>query len=86
MDNVNILTYSKSIEQNCKKLAKIYKECQKWAKRHGSQFCSNKYELIHFSRTKEKFNMSTEVELKGQRVGSKRDICVLGVRLDFMLR
>ena len=49
VDNVNILTYSESIEQNCKKLAEIHVECQKWARKHGSQFCSDKYKLIHLS-------------------------------------
>jgi len=86
VDDVNILTYSESTEQNCKKLAEIHEECQKWAKRHGSQFCSNKYELIHFSCIKRKFNMSAEVKLEGQRVGPKRDIRVLSVRLDSKLR
>ena len=52
MDDVNILTYSESTEQNYKKLAEIHIECQKWARKHGSQFCSDKYELIYFSRTK----------------------------------
>jgi Reverse transcriptase (RNA-dependent DNA polymerase) len=86
MDNVNILTYSESTEQNCKKLAKIHVECQKWARKHGSQFCPDKYELIHFSRIKKKFNISTEVRLEGQSVGLKTDICILGVRLDSTLR
>ena len=29
VDDVNILTYSESTEQNCKKLTKIHEECQK---------------------------------------------------------
>jgi hypothetical protein len=36
MNNVNILTYSESTKQNYKKLAKIYIECQKWARKHKS--------------------------------------------------
>jgi len=86
VDDVNILTYSESTEQNCKKLAEIHMECQKWARKHGSQFCPDKYELIHFSRTKKKFNMSAEVRLEGQSVGPKTDIRILGVRLDSALR
>ena len=86
VDDVNILTYSESTEQNCKKLAEIHEQCQKWARKHGSQFCPDKYELIHFSRTKKKFNMSAEVRLEGQSVGPKTDIRILGVRLDSALR
>jgi hypothetical protein len=86
VDDVNILTYSESTEQNCKKLAEIHMECQKWARKHRSQFCSDKYELIHFSRMKKKFNMSAEVRLEGQSVGPKIDIRILGVQLDSALR
>ena len=86
VDDVNILTYSESTEQNCKKLAEIHMECQKWARKHGSQFYSDKYELIHFCRTKKKFNMSAEARLEGQSVGPKTDIRILSVRLDSALR
>ena len=79
MDNVNILIYSESTEQNYKKLAKIHIECQKWARKHGSQFCPDKYELIHFCYIKKKFNISAEVRLKGQSVGPKTDIRILSV-------
>jgi len=51
-----------------------------------SQFCSDKYELIHFCCIKKKFNMSAEVRLKGQSVGPKTDIRILSVRLDSALR
>ena len=80
------LTYGESTEQNCKKLAEIHVKCQKWARKHGSQFCPDKYELIHFSRTKKRFNMSAEVKSEGQRVGPKIDIRILDVRLDSALR
>jgi len=86
VDDVNILTYNKSTEQNCKKLAEIHVECQKWARKHGSQFCPDKYKLIYFCRTKNKFNMSAEVRLEGQSVGPKIDIRILSVRLDSALK
>ncbi len=86
MDDINILTYSESTEQNCLKLAEIHKKCQSWAGKHGSKFCPDKYELIHFSRTKKKFNMSAEIKLGDQSIGPKSDIRILGVRLDSALR
>ena len=48
--------------------------------------CLDKYKLIHFCRTKKKFNISTEVRLEGQSVGLKTDIRILSVRLDSALR
>ena len=86
VDDVNILTYSESTEQNCLKLTEIHKKCQSWTKKHGSKFCPDKYELIHFSRTKKNFNMTAEIKLGDQKIGPKSDIRILGVRLDSALR
>lgn len=37
VDDINIMTYSESTEQNCLKLARIHKKCQEWAMKHGSK-------------------------------------------------
>jgi hypothetical protein len=56
------------------------------AKKHGSQFCTNKHELIHFSGTTPNFNMKVTLDLDGQWVSPKGDIRVLEVQLDLTLR
>lgn len=86
VDDVNILTYSESTERNCQVLMEIHKECIEWAKKHGSKFCPNKYELIHFSRTKKNFNMRAGLNLEGQEICPKEDVRILGVQMDTTLR
>ena len=49
VDDLNLLAYSKSTEQNCATLSKIHERCIGWAKRHGMKFAPHKYELIHFT-------------------------------------
>ena len=50
VDDVNILAYGKSTEENCKTLQKILNDCERWAARHGSVFAPHKYELIYLAK------------------------------------
>lgn len=86
VDDVNILTYSESTEQNCRTLEEIYSRCEQWALRHGSKLAERKHELIHFSRTPRRYNMNATVTLAQHQVDAKPDIRVLGVQLDSKLR
>ena len=86
VDDVNILAYSTSTEENCKTLEKLHRECEKWAKRHGSVFAPQKYELIHFARNPKKFNMTKCVSITGNEVAPKPDIRVLGLQVDTRLK
>jgi len=86
IDDINILTYSKSTEQNCRNLEQIHTECDRWAHRHGSGFNLKKYDLIHFSRTPKRFSMGAAVQIAGQEIRLKDSVRVLGVILDPALR
>ncbi len=88
VDDINILTFSTSTEQNCRNLERIHLACEEWATRHGSAFNSSKYDLIHFSRSPKRFNMLAEINISssGHRVKPKTDVRVLGVQLDPALR
>jgi Reverse transcriptase (RNA-dependent DNA polymerase) len=50
IDDVNILTYSPSTRRNYEVLKRIHLAYKTWAKRHGSKFNPQKYNLIHFTR------------------------------------
>jgi hypothetical protein len=63
VDDVNILTYEKSIEDNCRALKKIHRLCERWAIRHEFVFASIKYKLIHFIRNLKKFNMTIIINI-----------------------
>lgn len=49
IDNVNILAYNTSTEENLKILERLHNQCQRWACRHGSTFAPKKYKLIHLA-------------------------------------
>jgi ribonuclease HI len=88
VDDVNILTFSKSTEQNCRNLERIHLACEDWATRHGSAFNTKKYDLIHFTRTPKRFNMKANINIAATntKVEPKTDVRVLGVQLDPALR
>ena len=79
VDDVNILIYSTSIESNCEKLTRVYSECERWVARHGSEFAAKKYELIHFSRTLKKFNITAGITLEGRTLEVKEVVRILDV-------
>jgi len=84
VDDVNILTYSKSAETNCQNLSQIHERCIHWSRRHGCQFCPSKYELIHFVKPKRN-RQHASLELGNTIIEPKANIRVLGVRLDCTL-
>ena len=86
VNDVNILTYEESTKRNCKIVSEIYIRCEQWAQTHDTKFSKLKHELIHFSRTPKRFNMSACAELASHQVEPKTNIKVLGVQLDFKLR
>ena len=47
IDDVNILAYSTSTEENCKTLKRLHKKCKRWALKYSSVFASDKYKLIY---------------------------------------
>ena len=86
VDDINVLAYGKSTEENCKTLEEIHKKCERWAIRHGSVFAPKKYELIHLSRNPKKFNMTAVVKIENSIIKPKTDIRILGLRIDTKLK
>ena len=50
INDINILTYDKFIEEICRTLSKVHNIYAKWACTHDATFTSEKYEFIHFIR------------------------------------
>jgi hypothetical protein len=84
-DDVNILAYSRSTGSNCRMLEEEHSRCLAWAKRHGMRFAPTKYELIHFTRSRQ-FNLRASIHLGSIEKQPSSDIRVLGVWLDTKLR
>ncbi len=74
VNNINILTYNKFIEEICKTLSKMHDVCTKWACTHDATFASEKYELTHFIRKSKKFDMMTSIQIESSVIKSKSDV------------
>lgn len=86
VDDTNILTFSRSIEHNCRVLEGANRTCEKWAATHGSAFSPDKYHLIHFSRKPRRFNMAAKIQIPGFEGNPEPLIKILGVHVDSKLR
>jgi hypothetical protein len=63
-NDVNILIYDKSTNENCKNLKQVHKFCEKWAIRHEFLFALIKYELIHLIKNSKKFDMTITIKIE----------------------
>jgi hypothetical protein len=86
MDDINILAYSQSTEQNCSVLEAVHGRCLQWAKRFGMKFAPQKYELIHFTRRRKAFNLAATVQLGDVEQAPKSEVRVLGVWVNIKLK
>src|SRR6266480_6796433 len=62
VDDVNLLAYGRTTEDNCRQLELIHDRCLAWAKQYGALFALEKYVLMHFSRRRQ-FNMQAPIRL-----------------------
>ncbi len=86
INDINILTYDKFIEEICKTLSKTHDVCVKWAWIHETTFASEKYELTHFTRKSRKFNMMTSIQIKSSVIKLNSDVQVLKIQLNMKLQ
>jgi len=85
-DDTNIFTYGTSTEANCRTLERIHERCLEWARKHGMKFAPTKYELIHFTRSRTKFNLQASATFGNAEKPPSQDVRVLGVWLDTKLK
>ena len=86
INDINILTYEKSIERNCKMLNEIYNRCEQWAQTYDTKFSKLKHELIYFSKTLKRFNMSVNVTLTRHQIETKTNVKILKIQLNFKFK
>lgn len=86
VDDTNILTFSRSTEQNCRVLEEANNTCEQWAATHGSAFSPDKYHLIHFTRRPRRFNMEARIQISGFRGNPEPQVKILGIHVDSKLR
>jgi hypothetical protein len=54
INNISILVNGLTTEDATKKLKRIAKEYEKWAKKHAFIFTINKFEFLHFAHKRDK--------------------------------
>ena len=86
VDDINVLTYSPITAENCRRLKEIHRRCSQWAAKHEAKFAPDKYEVIHFSRTSRKFDMTATPRIEGVRPNASDSVRILGVQVDSKLK
>jgi len=61
VNDIDILTYDKFIEEICKTLSKMHNICMKWTCIYDAIFTSEKYEFMHFIRKSKRFDMMINI-------------------------
>ena len=86
MDDLNILAHSTSIEQYYARLSRVQEKCQRWVLRHSINFALLKYELIHFTIARRRYNLQASIKIEGIEKTPTQSVRVLGVWLDLKLQ
>ena len=86
VDDIHLLAYGGTTEDNCKILCRAHEICSKWARTHGATFAPQKYELVHLTRKPKKFNMSASLDFERIKIDPSASIRVLGLHVDTKLR
>ncbi len=82
VDDIYLLIYEKNTETNCETLKKAHEIYLQWAETHRATFAPKKYELIHLTRSSEKFNIRASVDLGSTTAKLKASIRVLELQID----
>src|SRR5699024_214317 len=67
VDDITLIAWGESTEDNCRRLAEAHAQCDWWARRYGACFAPEKYELMHFTRRRARHNRAATVQI-GPRV------------------
>ena len=79
VNDINILIYDISTKENCQCLKIVIVQCKTWAQRFEVAFASDKFELIHFTHSHMKFNLTVTVQLDDITVGLVTTVQILGL-------
>ena len=79
MDDIALLTYSKSVKKNIHTLQKAYEKCLEWSTSHGAKFNAKKSELIHFTNRRDS---RLGITLEGKTILPSKEVRLLGVYLN----
>ncbi|KYG42816.1 hypothetical protein M433DRAFT_41448, partial [Acidomyces richmondensis BFW] len=73
------LTFGQTTEENCQRLEAAHTKCLRWAAQHGAAFAPQKYQLIHFTRSRKRHDLQATVDIQGFQAGPVPSLRLLGV-------
>jgi hypothetical protein len=82
VNNVNILAFNKSTEENCNILQGVHERYTEWVGKHGALVVPEKYILVHFTKARTKHNISCHLSLPTSKIHPSPSARVLGIILD----
>ena len=85
IDDIVYGVQGKSDKENTRKLKHILDEAEKWRKKHGAQFETSKYILIHYTRNR-RARSNASVIINGITIEPSKEAKYLGVIFDQELR
>jgi exonuclease III len=86
VDDSNILAFGETTAANCRKLEAAHDKCLEWAAKHGAAFAPQKYQLIHFTRSRKTQDLQATVNIQGFDGNPVPDLRLLGVQVDSKLQ
>lgn len=85
IDDVAILSWGRSTVETCNGLGRTMELAEQWATKHASVFAPSKFQLTHFTRTRQKFNIECQVVIAEQAIIPSTKSKYLGMTLDSAL-
>ncbi|KAF5669922.1 reverse transcriptase [Fusarium denticulatum] len=85
IDDVAILTWADSTKETCKKLQEALRIAEKWAATHASIFAPDKFQLIHFTRTRTRIDVEEPLQTSWGTIEPKKTCKYLGLIMDSTL-
>lgn len=86
VDDTNIITCSRSAEENCRVLEEAHEKCLNWARKHGATFAPGKYQLLHLTRQRKRLDIKATINIQGFHGQPSAFVKVLGVQVDSKLK
>lgn len=77
MNDIYLIVYRISTQNNCKTLEKVYQICLKYTQKHNALFARKKYKLIYLMCNPKRFNMEAKIDLDFHQISLKIELKML---------
>jgi hypothetical protein len=78
IDDTTLVAWGDTAADNCRRLTEAHSRCIAWAKRYGAKFAPDKYQLMHFTRKRDRNNdLASTVRIDG----AEAELCWKSIRI-----